>query len=197
MKNKPPTIDTNLLLRGVNDKDSSAWNALFNYYYPQLCAYAERLMNDTAEAEDCIQEVFLYMWTSKNHFQTIEDLTYFLYRVTHNQALMRLRNQKRREHHHQYILDNSEHVADDMFASIIRQEMIRQVHEHIHELPAEQAKVVSLCIDGLSNQEIADQLGISINTVKTHKSRSFKFLRGKMEEWDAVLYIFLKKNASK
>ena len=61
-------------------------------------------------------------------------------------------------------------------------DLLRQVYEHIKSLPAEQEKVMRMCLSGLGNQEIADKLGVSVNTVKTHKSRGLKFLRGKVEE---------------
>lgn len=184
-------MDTVQILRGVNDKDASVWDALFAYYYPQLCSYAERLLHDVTEAEDCIQNVLLYAWNCDRKFSQIEDLTYFLYHVAHNQAFMILRHEKCKERHHLKILKDGDEVSDDMFADIVREEFIRQLYVQIEELPEEQRKVVRMCVNGLSNQEIADQLGVSINTVKTHKSRSFKFLRGRMEEWGQVLWMMV------
>lgn len=184
-------MDTERILRGVNDKDSSVWNVLFAYYYPQLCSYASRLLRNEEEAEDCIQNVLLYVWNCDRKFPHIEDLTYFLYRVSHNQAMMKLRHEKCKKHHHSKILKDGDDVSDDMFAEIVRGELIRQLYDRIEELPEEQQKVIRLCISGLSNQEIADQLGVSINTVKTHKSRSFKFLRGRMEEWGQLLWVYV------
>lgn len=185
-------LKADFILRGVNEKNPEGWRALFEHYYSQLCFYVERLLNDATEAEDCIQNVMLYMWDCKKIFQTLDDLTYFLYRVAHNQAMMRLRAKKCREYHHQKILSDAEVADDDLFASIVWDEIVKQMYQHIEQLPSEQAKVMQLCIEGNSNQEIADRLGISINTVKTHKSRSFKFLRGKMQKWkSALLWFFL------
>jgi RNA polymerase sigma-70 factor (ECF subfamily) len=60
---------------------------------------------------------------------------------------------------------------------------------YIDELPSEQRKVIRLSIDGLSVNEIAEKLGISVNTVKTHKKRSFKQLRGKMRGDASVFWL--------
>ena len=51
---------------------------------------------------------------------------------------------------------------------------------YIEELPAEQRRIILLRIEGHSWDEIASRLGVSINTVKTQKSRSYKFLREKL-----------------
>ena len=177
-----PKIDVNLLLRSVNEKDAKGWNALFDYFYPQLCSYAGRMLNSAEEAEDCVQGVFLYLWNEKMHFDSLEGLTYFAYRATHNQALMRIRHEKRRAVHLQHIGKESSGEADDLFAKIVREDLLRQVYEHVKALPAEQEKVIRMCLSGLGNQEIADKLGISVNTVKTHKARGLKFLRERAEE---------------
>ena len=51
---------------------------------------------------------------------------------------------------------------------------------HIEELPPEQRRIILLRIEGYTWEEIAERLEISINTVKTQKSRSYKFLREKL-----------------
>ena len=122
MKPSKPKIDADLLLRSVNEKDAKGWNALFDYFYPQLCSYAGRMLNSAEEAEDCVQEVFLYLWNEKIHFDSLEGLTYFAYRATHNQALMRIRHEKRRAVHLQRIGEESSGEADDLFAKIVREE---------------------------------------------------------------------------
>lgn len=59
--------------------------------------------------------------------------------------------------------------SDEMFMATVREELLWQLYLYIDELPSEQRKVIRLSIDGLSVNEIAEKLGISVNTVKTHK----------------------------
>lgn len=58
-----------------------------------------------------------------------------------------------------------------MFMATVREELLWQLYLYIDELPSEQRKVIRLSIDGLSVNEIAEKLGISVNTVKTHKKQ--------------------------
>ena len=71
-------------------------------------------------------------------------------------------------------------VEEMLYALTVKEEAIRQLYFYIEELPAEQRRIILLRIEGHSWDEIASRLGVSINTVKTQKSRSYKFLREKL-----------------
>ena len=64
----------------------------------------------------------------------------------------------------------------------IYDEMCIRDSVYIEALPSEQKKVILMSIEGYSWDEIAEKLGISVNTVKTHKSRGFKSLRSKLQD---------------
>ena len=76
-----------------------------------------------------------------------------------------------------------------IYALTVKEEIIRQLYHHIEELPTEQRRIILLRIEGYTWEEIAERLGISINTVKTQKARSYRFLREKMG--DAMSFIIL------
>lgn len=69
--------------------------------------------------------------------------------------------------------------SDEMFMATVREELLRQLYLYIDELPSEQRKVIRLSIDGLSVNEIAEKLGISVNTVKPIKSVALNNCAGK------------------
>lgn len=80
-------------------------------------------------------------------------------------------------------------LPDEQFALTVREELIRQLYVYIEDLPEERKKILLMSIQGHSGNEIADLLGISINTVKTQKNRGFKYLREKLK--DSVLLFLL------
>lgn len=89
----------------------------------------------------------------------------------HYNALIFIRNTKI----HDSILDSLgkefDEMTDDAYVQTIKDELVRQLYVHISKLPREQQKVIRMSIEGNSCEEIAIKLGVSINTVKTHKSR--------------------------
>lgn len=95
--------------------------------------------------------------------------------------MMHLRREKFQERYTQHVKnEETDEYSDLEFAETVREELIRQLYFHIDELPEERRKIILLSIKGYSGNEIAEELGISINTVKTQKSRSFKYLREKL-----------------
>ena len=172
-ENLDEMIDEELILSGVNRKNEKAWASLYDHYYAALCAYVNRILKGSESTEDLVQEVFIAIWRSEKRFDSIQDLTRYLYRAWNNQI-------------HDTILNSigaeSDFTADDVYAQTVREEVTRQLYVYIEALPSEQKKVILMSIEGYSWDEIAEKLGISVNTVKTHKSRGFKSLRSKLQD---------------
>ena len=157
------------ILRGVNQKDLKAWETLYASYYAALCSYADGIVKDS--------------------FPDIKELTWYLYRSTYNNALFHLRTQASRQNILRKMVAEEVELPDEQFALTVREELIRQLYVYIEDLPEERKKILLMSIQGHSGNEIADLLGISINTVKTQKNRGFKYLREKLK--DSVLLFLL------
>ena len=175
-------IDVTQILHGVNDKNEKAWKSVFTYYYAALCSYADRIIRDAVVAEDLVQEVLMNVWKSERKFPQVNDLTYYLYRSTYNQAMMHLRREKFQERYVQQVVQEESDFTEEEFADTVREELVRQLYFYIDELPEERRKIILLSIKGYSGNQIAEELGISINTIKTQKNRGFKYLREKMKD---------------
>lgn len=170
-----------LIVAGVNQKDKGIWRDFYDRYYAALCSYVEKILFLTDAVEDLVQEVFISVWEGKRTFSDSRELTNYLYRACYNNALLYIRNHQI----HDSILNGlpqEEDFEDEemLYALTVKEEAIRQLYFYIEELPAEQRRIILLRIEGHSWDEIASWLGVSINTVKTQKSRSYKFLREKL-----------------
>ena len=155
-------IDEQLILSGVNRKNEKAWKSLYEHYYAALCTYVNRILKGSESTEDLVQEVFIAIWKSDKKFDSVQDLTRYLYRACYNNALVFVRN--------------------NQIHDTVREEVTRQLYVYIEALPSEQKKVILMSIEGYSWDEIAEKLGVSVNTVKTHKSRGFRSLRSKFQD---------------
>ena len=164
-----------LIVAGVNQKDKGIWRDFYNRYYAALCSYVEKILFLTDAVEDLVQEVFISVWEGKRTFSDSRELTNYLYRACYNNALLYIRNHQI----HDSILNGlpqEEDFEDEemLYALTVKEEAIRQLYFYIEELPAEQRRIILLRIEGHSWDEIASRLGVSINTVKTQKSRSWQ-----------------------
>ena len=170
-----------IIVAGVNWKDKKMWGDFYDRFYTALCVYVSKILPVPDAVEDLVQEVFISVWEGKRTFSDIKELTNYLYRACYNNALLYIRNHQI----HDSILNGlpqEEDFEDEemLYALTVKEEAIRQLYFYIEELPAEQRCIILLRIEGHSWDEIASRLGVSINTVKTQKSRSYKFLREKL-----------------
>lgn len=178
-------------LQGLNQRKDSAWKAFYTDYYSALCAYACKFLKISTIAEDVVQETCVKIWEGKNEFRNMQEFTWYVYKSVYMNSMLYLRKRNLHERLLQNIEVDEFVMPEEAFVWTVREELIRQLHIYIEELPEEARKIVKLTLEGLSGKEIAEKLNISIHTVKSQKNRSFKFLREKLSGsyYISMLYI--------
>lgn len=161
-------------IENINIRDEKAWKGLFSDFYAPLCHYAEQFCNDHCTAEDIVQDTLANIWKKDVSFKDHRHLTYYLYKSVYNNTMSQLRSQ------HSVVEITSEvRIAwsEDEFALTVREEMYRRMWSEIQNLPPRRREVIMMSIEGKSLQEIADELGVSLNTVKATKMKAIQGLR--------------------
>lgn len=165
----------------VNDSLLTSFEDIFKHYYPRLCDFATRFLEDTDKAEDIVQDVFMVFHEQRkeisNHPTAIKN---YLYTSVRYGCLNHLRHEKVIARHR---IDNKVEDFQEGFIldSIIHAEIIGKIHKTIKTLPVGCAEVFKLgYFEELSNQEISEQLNISISTVKSQKKRALELLKKKI-----------------
>ena len=142
----------------------------FRRLYLPLGMYTLRIVGDADVAEDLVQDAFEKGWLYLENGGLIDNFSAFMYRTARNICLSYLRD--RRE-----TLDESNipQAGDEEIDTSVRDARIWRA---IDALP-ERCREVFLMSkrDGLTNQEIADELGISLKTVKNQMTKAFSRLR--------------------
>jgi RNA polymerase sigma-70 factor, ECF subfamily len=186
----------------VNRDDLYAqFRLLFRELYDPLTRYAFTLVHDHAMAEDTVQEVFVRIW--EKHQSTIQStqVRSYLYRAVRNSCFNHLGARKRMpvsslsdtDLAEEEIISWSvtEEPADDEIPNY--RELLKK---GIEQLPEKCREVFLLSRTGkLSNQEIADNLGISIKTVNNQTWKAMKLLKAFVRKatswlWPFITYFF-------
>ncbi len=168
------------ILNVVNEKDKTSWHVLFDHYYPSLCSYVDRFIRNRELAQDVVQEVFVGLWKSQQYFTEVKNLTYYLYKSCYHRSLNHIRNQKTQDDNVEYIEDKDAFDSEEVYEETLKEEVVRLLYHHINNLPAQQKEVILLRLKGYAWTEIAEELDISINTIKTYRQRAFKSLSSQM-----------------
>lgn len=165
-------------LRGINAKDADAWEELYRRFYAPLCNYVWSLLGNIDEAKDIVQESLISVWHAEAVFNEVEQLAAFLYRTVYHNVLKYLRDKDVYQYHLQSWYDKKiEEEKEEHLYRLAEEELVGKVRMALGQLSPRQREIMELSIEGMTVEAIAQQLEISINTVKTLKKRAYQILK--------------------
>ena len=182
MQSSMETDSERCLIAGLRAGDDTAYEVLVQKYTRRLFQVAHRILDDRADAQDCLQEAFLQVFLHIETFQARAALSTWLYRIVTNAALMKLRTRARRKEESLEILfplrmDSGEQacVALSPEAIHVRHERARLVWQAVGQLPRTYRTTFILReLEDHTTQQTAAALGASPNAVKirVHRART-------------------------
>lgn len=160
-------------LHGGTEK-SFHW--VYETYRNRLVYFAAKLLPDEESPEDVVQEAFVKLWQRYASFRDQDAVKAFLYITIRNHCLNLRKHISVVRKFGFFLHKEMENAEIDEAA--IESEVLEKVHQALKELPEGCRKVLQLgYFQGLKNKDVADQLQVSINTVKTQKKRGLHLLR--------------------
>jgi len=188
-----PRDDDELMQRLLTDDAAAAFDVLFKRCNVRVYRQAMHLLDREAEAEEVVQEVFLAVYKKASTFRGDAAFSTWLYRLTANAALGRLRHRRRRPevtlddylpsftengHHRVRPVVDWSPALEDCIAYAQARQLLRQAIEALP--PLDKAVVVLSDLEELSNQEIGAILELSIPAVKARLHRARLYLQGQL-----------------
>ncbi|MDO4181786.1 MAG: RNA polymerase sigma-70 factor [Bacteroidales bacterium] len=146
----------------------------FRCFYRPLSMYALRYTEDLDDAEDIVQQAFADVWEKLSEGMRIGNFKAYMYQTVRNRSLNLVA--ARPEHGKEEMPDTEEECSEE--DRILRSERDARLWTAIDRLPTERKKIFLLSKrDGLTYQEIAEELGLSVKTVEHQISKALKTLR--------------------
>lgn len=157
--------DDSTLLARIGQGDETGMEAIFKRYSGPVYSVALRVLHDSGQAEDVMQEIFLQLWRNPEAFvHGRGSLGAWLVVVARNRAIDVLRRRKPTDSVDEVVLAS----PCDISAEAERNGMMEKVRVILADLPEEQRKSLELAyFEGLSHSEIASRTGDPLGTVKT------------------------------
>ncbi len=171
---------------GSSSGGDAEFKALYYKYYDSLVLFGQKFIHDQAMIEDIVQESFIKLWMRRNNFDNAYAIRAFLYKAVRNACVNHLDHLRVRQKFNQEV---ASHVySDEYFVQhVIEEEVHRIISEAVQQLPESAREIYLMSLNGVKNNEIAEDLSISINTVKTQKMRAKKILREKLKNIYTIL----------
>ena len=176
----------NELIKYIKEGDLKAFERVFKDYYALMCSVAMDYVNDSAVCQTLTEDVLLNLWEKKREV-VITSLRAYLLRAVRNKCIDHLRTHRQVSGFLGYYdsLDGmfGGAMADekDLFEQLISDELAELLDRAIDEMPEERRRVFILVrMENKTYQEIAEELNISVNTVKYHLKRAHAELQDKL-----------------
>lgn len=167
------------MVQQLQKGNKKAFEWLYDQQYITVFMFARRFVTDQQAAEDITTEVFLKLWDRLTDFDSLPAIQSFLHVSTRNACLNYIRNRSRQSVQQQrweYLLQQDEEEV--LAQQQLQADIYRHVYDEIEKLSPQLKIVFRLAyIEGLSNEEIADRLGINNQSVRNDKSRALKQIR--------------------
>lgn len=183
--------DNAILVQQLKNGNETAYLYLLNTYHRRLHAYALSLVCDQDMAQDMVQNVFIKTWDFRHRLDETYSIQSFLFKSVYNESINYIQKHKARmvlqEKYVASLGEIMDQSTNDSF-----DKMLAIVDKEIGHLPEKCKQVFILSKkEGLTNQEIAEHLSVSIKTVEAQITKAFSVLRKRLgDKYKAVFMLF-------
>lgn len=164
--------------RKFKEGDEQAFGDLFRRLFDPARRFLDTFPLDAAIANDILQETFFRIWEKHRRFDDELHLMAYLYKSLRNNSVKYILRDRRQRP----LSDMYPSTDEEALSAIINIEVSRAVAEAVAVLPEERRNVIRLSMAGMTVEQIAAELGISVNTVKTLKKRAYNSLRENLKD---------------
>lgn len=176
------------IIDGIKEGKNSAFRYLYDIYYQRLFCIARQYVQDEFVAETLVSDVFFHLWETRDKLDIRISLNAYLIRAVRNYSINYLQKnyvQKEVNLYEQDALSPLLFLSDEYpLGRLLEKEMREELYAAIDSLPAETRRVFILNrLEGVKQEEIAQQLNISIHTVKYHNKQALAMLRERMKDY--------------
>jgi RNA polymerase sigma-70 factor (ECF subfamily) len=184
---KDPDLDNDVdLLRNIGVGDRSAFSRFYDQYSKLLFSIAFKILNDSKEAEDVLQEVFLQIWDKAAQYDPrLGKPVSWAVTLTRNKSIDHIRSSQRRSKLMEQASTEMavrEDCAETANETVRGRESAELIARAVAELPEDQRNAIEMAFfSGLTQNEISETLKTPLGTIKARIRRGMLRLRDRLE----------------
>lgn len=173
-----PLYDQQDVLRRVALGDEQAFALFFNYHWPQVYGTGLRLTKSPEKAQDLAQDIFIKLWENRGKLADVRQEDAYIYRLSRNVILDFLRKRVFDTGNVELLINYFEDSSVNPQEKLEYRELEETLQSAIAQLPGKVKEVFVLSrVEGLTHEQIAKRLDISVVTSKTYIVRALQDIR--------------------
>lgn len=165
------------------------FKAFFETFFIPVYTLIQRYTGERELSRDFTQEAFVRVFEHWGEFETEENAKAFLYTVARRIYLDHCKHQKI-ENQYQNRVNEEDPEEYDFLKEVTRQEVSRILYDAVDKLPSQTRSIILLNLKGFNNTEVAERLGVSVNTIKSLKKSAYVTLRTLLSK-DLLMILFV------
>lgn len=191
-------MNEEIILGLLKKGDDKAYKFLFDHHYAVLCKFANELIQDPFIAETIVGDLIFHIWEIRDSFNITTSLRSYLIKATRNRCYNYL-SQKNVLHEtalsklDNHVLENHTDNQQHPLGQLLEKELEDEIICSVNRLNPECRRVfIKSRFECKKNEEIAIELGISLNTVKYHLKNALASMRQDLEKYiTALVFLYL------
>lgn len=171
-------LDDKLIIKNLKEGDVLSFDSIFKKYHKKVYYFAISYLKNKEEAEDVVQEVFMNLWKNRDQINEYYVFSKYLFKITYNASCKKFRKQASDKKQMEETLQNMLFEDNSTNLEIEYNNLLETANILINKLPSRQKSIFLLSLkEQLTNEQIAQQLNISIKTVENYLATAKTSLR--------------------
>lgn len=177
-----------ILLEHLAKDDDTAYTLLYKQFYVPMVLFASKYISNEEASKDIVQEFFISMLGQKKEFENITALKVYLYSSVKNRCANYIRHEQVKGRYEAFVLRECDDV-DLFWDRVMEEDAYSRVMEVVQELPRQYRNVMLLSLEGYKISEVAEKMGISLDTAKEYKKEGKKRLSVRLQVLGLVFFV--------
>jgi len=181
------------LIKLMKKGDMSAFDIIYKKYSTRLYGFVFRYVKQEIDTEEIVQEVFIKIWQSRDNINIYSSFESFLFTIAHNATINLLKKRVTEQKYVEHV-KSLQHIDEtyELTDEIHYKELKQKFQNLLDELSPRQKEIFLLSREeGLSHKEIAEKLGVSVNTVKNHLVTTLSILKKQLDNGLLISVLFI------
>jgi len=175
--------------QGISEK---VFEEVYKTYFKALHAYAFSILDDTEQAEEMVQQVFLKLWERKDRIEIHSSMQAYLYRSVFNESMNFLKHEKVKQAHVSFVKHTTTESGNNHQRTIDSRELESNIRRAMNQLPEQCRTIFQMSrFEELKYREIADKLQLSVKTIENQMGKALKIMRAELAAFLPVLCCML------